>query len=222
MKYFYTILFTTTLVVLQLVGAGTMESSTEAPRESVRPASYREETRKAAILLPADLGPDEVRDAEITEKPYGLEYNTDENSWTLYATVLQLKNTSVYGRPGEIAQIEYSLDGERPRYAWIVVKIDDYSFSDDTGAVTAIDSGQNIQLYVSGAYVSPNGVDWEKCPKNDTYCMNAGFIEGGFPQSEDYDGLTLCPSNTIIRSGFAPGNWINGMLAWKIRVIPNS
>jgi hypothetical protein len=52
--------------------------------------------------------------------------------------------------------------------------------------------------------------------------MNAGFIEGGFPQSEDYEGLTLCPSNTIIRSGFAPDDWINGMLAWKIRVILNT
>ncbi|HLE89769.1 MAG TPA: hypothetical protein VI753_01365, partial [Anaerolineales bacterium] len=99
-------------------------------------------------------------------------------------------------------------------------KIDDYSFNQETSAV--IGTGQNIQLYVTGAYVSANGVDWEKCPKGDTYCMSAGFIEGGFPQSEDYDGLTLCPSNTIIRSGFAPGNWINGMLAWKIRVIPNS
>jgi hypothetical protein len=221
MKYFYTIIFTTTLVVLQLVGAGPTEDSTETPHESGGVGSYRAPARKAVVLSPADPGPYEVRNAEGSEKPYGLHYNTDENSWTLYATVLQLKNTSVYGRPGEIAQIEYSLDGERSRYAWIVVKIDDYSFSDDTGAATAIDSGQSIQLYVSGAYVSSNGVDWEKCPKNDTYCMNAGFIEGGFPQSEDYDGLTLCPSNTIIRSGFASDDWINGMLAWKIRVIPN-
>ena len=205
---------------MQLVGTGPMEGSTNAPRESVRSASYREPARKAVILPPADFGLDATHDTEVSEKPYGLHYNTDENTWTLYATILQLKNTSVYGRPGEIAQIEYSLDRERPRYAWIVVRIDDYSFSDSTDAV--IENGQDLQLYVSGAYVSPNGVDWEKCPKSDTYCMNAGFIEGGFPQSEDYDGLTLCPSNTIIRSGNAPDDWINGMLAWKIRVIPNS
>lgn len=220
MKYLYIIIFTTTLGILQLAGAGPMEGSTEAPRESGQSASYREPIRKAFVLPPAHLGPDEVRDTEVSEKPYGLHYNTDENTWTLYATVLQLKKTSVYGRPGEIAQIEYSLDGERSRYAWIVVRIDDYSFSDGTG--TVVDSGQNIQLYISGEYVSPSGVDWERCPKNDMYCMNAGFIEGGFPQSEDYDGLTLCPSNTIIRSGFAPDDWINGTLAWKIRVIPNS
>ena len=222
MKYLYAIMFTTTLVVLQLAGVSPREGSTEALHESVRFAGYRELARKALVLPPAEPGLDEAHDAEVSEKPYGLHYNTDENTWTLYATILQLKNTSIYGRPGEIAQIEYSLDGARSRHAWIVVKIDDYSFSDDTGAVTAIDSGQSIQLYVSGAYVSPNGVDWEKCPKNDIYCMNAGFIEGGFPRSEDYDGLTLCPSNTIIRSGFAPDDWINGMLAWKIRVIPNS
>jgi hypothetical protein len=47
--------------------------------------------------------------------------------------------------------------------------------------------------------------------------MYAGFVEGGFPKSEDYGGLTLCPSNTIIRSGFSSADWINGMLAWKVR-----
>jgi hypothetical protein len=49
--------------------------------------------------------------------------------------------------------------------------------------------------------------------------MNASFIEGGFPRSEDYDGLTLCLSNRMIRPGFTPDDWINGMLAWKIRII---
>lgn len=216
MKYLYTIIFTTTLVVLQLAGASPMEASMEVPRESGGVGGYRQPARETVVLPLIELERDEVRDADVSDEQYGLHYNADENSWTLYATVLQLKNTSIYGRPGEIAQVVYSLDGERLRHAWIVVKIDDYSFSDSTGA--AIDNGQDIQLYVTGAYVSVNGVDWEKCPKNDTYCMNAGFIEGGFPRSEDYDGLTLCPSNTIIRSGYAPGDWINGMLAWKIRV----
>ncbi len=61
--------------------------------------------------------------------------------------------------------------------------------------------------------MSPSGMDWGRGPKNDTYCMNAVFLEGGFPQSEDYEGLTKCPSNTILRSGFVPDDWINGMLA---------
>ena len=47
--------------------------------------------------------------------------------------------------------------------------------------------------------------------------MNAAFVEGGFPMSEDYDGLTLCPSNTLIRSGFISDDWINGMVAWRVR-----
>ena len=222
MKYFYTILFTATLVVLKLAGAGPLDASTRVPRESGDVGGYRETVKKATISSPSYPGLNELSDTEESEKPYGLHYNTGENTWTLFATVLRLKNTSVYGRPGEIAQIEYSLDGERSSFAWIVVTIDNYSFSDDSNTVAAIHNGQSIQMYVSGAYVSPNGVDWEKCPNNDTYCMNAGFIEGGFPRSEDYDGLTLCPSNTIIRSGYAPDDWINGMLVWKIRVIPNS
>ena len=144
--------------------------------------SYRELARKALVLPPADLGLDEARSTEISEKPYGLHYNTDENTWTLYATILKLKNTSIYGRPGEIAQIEYSLDGERSRYTWIVVRIDDYSFTDDTS--TTIVNRQKLQLYVSGVYVLPNGVGWEKCPKDDTYCVIAGFIEGVFRKAK--------------------------------------
>lgn len=220
MKYLYTIIFTTTLVLLQLAGAGSTEGLTEAPRESGGVGGYGGAIREAVVSLPTEIESDEVRDVEVSENSYGLHYNAGEKSWTLYATVLQLKNTSVYGRPGEIAQIEYSLDGERFRDAWIVVRVDDYSFVDSASGV--IDSGQKIQLYVLGAYVSSHGVDWEECPQNDIFCNNAGFIEGGFPRSEDYDGLTLCPSNTIIRSGYAPGDWINGMLAWKIRGIPNS
>ena len=120
---------------MQLVGQVPMEGSTAATREGGGVGGYRGPAREVVMLPPAKHGLDEARDAEVSEKPYGLHYNADENSWTLYATVLQLKNTSVYGRPGEIAQIEYSLDGERSRYAWIVVKIDDYSSSDGTGAV---------------------------------------------------------------------------------------
>ena len=65
-------------------------------------------------------------------------------------------------------------------------------------------------------------MDWEKCPKDDIYCMNASFVEGGFPKSDDYEGLTLCPSNSIIQSGFIPNDWINGMLAWKIQTYDRS
>lgn len=215
MRYLYVIILTMMLLVLQRIGANSTGSSTKASGLDARWMGYRMLTRKAVVSSSlSHRGPDEASDMDASKKPYGLDYNPDKNTWTLYGTVLQLKNTSIYGRPGEIAQIEYSLDGERPRHAWIVVRIDNYSFGDDA----VINIGQNILLYVSGTYVSPNGVDWENCPRNDKYCMNAGFIEGGFPQSEDYDGLTLCPSNTIVRSGYAPDDWINGMLAWRISV----
>ncbi len=213
MKNLYIIIFTTTLVVLQWLSAVPMEAPTNVPHVRVPSASNRAQARKAIALQPAERGLD---DKDVSNPQYGLDYNIDKNIWTLYGTVLQLKNTSIYGRPGEIARIAYSLDGESSRFAWIVVKIDDYSFGDVAGE--AINIGQKIALYVSGEYVSSHGVDWEKCPNKDIYCRNAGFVEGGFPQSEDYDGLTLCPSNTLIRSGFASADWINGMLAWKFSI----
>ena len=99
------------------------------------------------------------------------------------------------------------------RQAWAVLKIDDYSFSDSTSDITV---GDQITLRVSGDYVSSKGVDWSACPASDEFCQHASFIEGGFPTSEDYGGLTISPSNTLIYSGSVDDDWINGMLAWRI------
>jgi hypothetical protein len=221
MIYLYSIVSITILVVLQMIGANLLSATQEAPRHGAWSANYRAVAENAIVLLPtSEL--DETSDLPDSGKPYGLHYNVDENSWSLYAAVLQLKTTSVYGRPGEIAQIEYSLDGQRLRNGWIVLRVDDYSFVDETSKATSVETGQKLQLYISGTYVSAAGLDWDKCPKDDTYCLYAGFVEGGFPKSEDYGGLTLCPSNTIIRAGFLPDDWINGMLVWKIRIISNS
>jgi hypothetical protein len=128
---------------------------------------------------------------------------------------MQLKDVSIYGKPGMIAQVEYLREGER-RYAWAVIQIDDYHFSRDIGELT---EGQEIILQTAGPHVSPYGVNWEACPPDDIYCGYARFIEGGFPTSEDYNGLTLCPSNMLIYSGDGSSDWINGMLAWKIKVV---
>ncbi|HEX2996704.1 MAG TPA: hypothetical protein VHP14_17900 [Anaerolineales bacterium] len=141
-------------------------------------------------------------------------YNEYDRSWTFSAKVLQLKDVSIYGRPGTIAQIEY-LRKEQPQYGWAVVKIGDFYFGEEANRIAP---GQEIRLEVSGEYVSSKGVNWEVCPHDDKYCQRASFIEGFFPMSEDYNGLTICPSNELIYSGYAPDDWINGMLAWKIEV----
>ena len=139
-------------------------------------------------------------------------YSESDNSLSFSGRVLEIKDVSIYGRPGSIARIEYLHKGEL-REAWAVLKIDDYSFSDSTSDITV---GDQISLRVSGDYVSSKGVDWIACPESDQFCQHAGFIEGGFPTSEDYDGLTISPSNRLIYSGSAEANWINGMLAWRI------
>ncbi len=141
-------------------------------------------------------------------------YNEYDRSWAFSAKVLQLKDVSIYGRPGTIAQIEY-LRKEQPQYGWAVVKIDDFYFGEEANMITV---GQEIRLVVSGEHVSSKGVNWDTCPRSDKYCQNAGFIEGAFPVSEDYNGLTICPSNELIYSGYASDDWINGMLAWKIEI----
>ena len=156
--------------------------------------------------------------AIINESPFektatAARYSESAHSWTLSAKVLQIKDVSIYGRPGSIAKIEYMNNG-KPKQAWVAIKIYDYSFIDNTSTII---EGDKITLQVSGKYVSSMGVDWKACPKNDLYCQNASFIEGGFPTSEDFGGLTISPSNMLIYWGSVEADdWVNGILAWKI------
>ena len=153
-----------------------------------------------------------ISDTSTEEAAPAAYYNESENSWSFSAQVLEIKDVSIYGRPGSISRIEYVHRGEA-RDAWAALRIDDYSFSDGTRDITV---GDQITLRVSGDYVSSGGVDWSSCPASDKYCQHAGFIEGGFPTSEDFGGLTISPSNTLIYSGSVAHDWINGMLAWRI------
>jgi hypothetical protein len=153
-----------------------------------------------------------VTDTSLAEASPAANYTESDNSWTFSGQVLEIKDVSIYGRPGSIAKIEYVHRGEA-REAWAVLKIDNYFFSESRSDITV---GDQITLRVSGDYVSPKGVDWNSCPASDEFCQHADFIEGGFPTSEDYGGLTISPSNTLIYSGSVDDDWINGMLAWRI------
>lgn len=153
-----------------------------------------------------------ITDTSLEKAAPAAYYSESDNSWSFSAQVLEIKDVSIYGRPGSIARIKYVHGGE-VREAWAVLKIDDYSFSDSTSDITV---GDQLTLWVSGDYVSSKGIDWSACPASDEFCQHAGFIEGGFPTSEDYGGLTLSPSNTLIYSGSVDDDWINGMLAWRI------
>lgn len=153
-----------------------------------------------------------VSDTSVEEATPAVHYSESDQSWSFSAQVLEIKDVSIYGRPGSIAKIEYTDRGKVGK-AWAVLKIDDYSFNDGASDITV---GDQITLRVFGDYVSSKGVDWGACPRTDLYCQNAGFIEGGFPVSPDMDGLTISPSNTLIRFGHVSLDWINGMLAWKI------
>jgi hypothetical protein len=143
------------------------------------------------------------------------QYSESDHSWSFSARLVQVKDVSIYGKPGTVGMIEYIRDGEL-EYGWVVTRIENYYFSENPASTL---EGQAIMLEVSGEHVSSEGVNWEACSSDDGYCGYAKFIEGGFPASEDYNGLTICPSNELIYSGYASDDWINGMLAWKIKIL---
>lgn len=139
-------------------------------------------------------------------------YDEGDNSWSVSVEVLEIKDVSIYGRPGSIARIEYVYEGDL-RVGWAALRIDDYSFNESSRAIAV---GDQLILKVSGNYVSSKGVDWSGCPASNEFCQYASFIEGGFPTSEDYGGFTISPSNTLTYSGSLDDDWINGILAWRI------
>jgi hypothetical protein len=178
----------------------------------ILPLSKIAGTEDASTSITASEKTFVVSDTSLEEAAPAAYYSESDQSWSFSAQVLEIKDVSIYGRPGSIAKIEF-IDSGEVYQAWAVLKIDDYSFSDSNSAITV---GDRITLKVSGEFVSLKGVDWSMCPSTDLFCQHAGFIEGGFPVSPDMDGLTISPSNTLIRFGHVSSDWINGMLAWKI------
>ncbi len=183
-----------------------------ADRASLNPGGHLAARMLSAAKRSMDTRPDQETFIPVSAPI--AQFNKTTQSWTLTARINELKEVSIYGKPATIAQIEYWPEGQ-VRHAWAVVQIEDYYFTTDIGA---IGEGQIILLETAGPHVSPIGVNWDACPPDDVYCRYARFVEGGFPASPDYNGLTICPSNMLIYSGAGSSDWINGMLAWKIRV----
>jgi len=170
------------------------------------------ETRDTPASITTLPKPYVITDKPLEDTAPAAYYDESNQSWSFSAHVVEIKDVSIYGRPGSIAKIAY-VDKGKVQEAWAVLTIDNYSFSDANRDIAV---GDHIILTVSGNYVSSKGVDWSACPPSNEYCQNANFIEGGFPKSEDYGGLTISPSNTLIYSGRVAHDWINGMLAWQI------
>jgi len=169
-------------------------------------------TKDTSAPITASKKPLVVSETSLEEATPAAHYSESDQSWSFFAEVIEIKDVSIYGRPGSIAKIKFA-DRGQVNQAWAVLTIEDYSFSDSNSAISV---GDRITLKVSGEFVSLKGVDWSACPRTDLYCQHAGFIEGGFPVSPDMDGLTISPSNTLIRFGHISSDWINGMLAWQL------
>ena len=68
MKYLYNILFTTIIIMLQLIGISLWEASTEAPLKDARSVEYRLSTSTANLSPPTAVGPDIASDAAEADK----------------------------------------------------------------------------------------------------------------------------------------------------------
>ena len=118
-----------------------------------------------------------ISDTSLEEAAPAAHYSESDQSWSFSAQVLEIKDVSIYGRPGSIARIEYVDRGE-VNQAWAVLKIDDYSFSDSTSDITV---GDQITCRCLGTMFHPREWIGARALGADVFCQHAGFIEGGFP-----------------------------------------
>jgi hypothetical protein len=74
-----------------------------------------------------------------------------------------------------------------------------------------------VTLQVDGQFVSPEGIDWERCePADSEFCMLAQFFESLSPSMEDIP--LQGESNLIIHTGSASSHPMYGFLIWPMRI----
>src|SRR5512147_185451 len=112
-----------TYILLSVIAVTVVVQSTKLSRMEDTAAPIRASEKTTVIA-----------DASIEDAAPAAYYSKSDNSWSFFVQVREIKDVSIYGRPGLIARIEYVHRGD-VREGWAVLKIGDYSFSDSTNDI---------------------------------------------------------------------------------------
>ena len=105
---------------------------------AVIPLSKISGTKNTSIPVKVSKKTGVIKDISREKATPAAYYNENDNSWLFSAQVLEIKDVSIYGRPGSIAMIEYVHEGDVHK-GWAVLKIDDYAFSGSSSDITVGD-----------------------------------------------------------------------------------
>jgi len=134
-----------------------------------------------------------------------LAYDHAKHEWSFTGRVLEVREVSLMGFPGQVAQVQ-----SRFFDPWVVLKVDQVSLAE-----APLKTGQWVRVSIAGAHVSKKAVDWTACASEQRdYCYFGAVLDSGL-ESPDTD-FPLTPSNELIHFGRAtPYWWPPAALYWN-------
>ncbi len=134
-----------------------------------------------------------------------LAYDPSKHEWSFTGRVLDVREVSLMGFPGQVAQVQ-----SRFFDPWVVLQVDQVSLAE-----APLKTGQWVRVSIAGAHVSKKAVDWTACASEQRdYCYFGAVLDSGL-ESPDTD-FPLTPSNELIHFGRAtPYWWPPAALYWN-------
>jgi hypothetical protein len=134
-----------------------------------------------------------------------LAYDPSKHEWSFTGRVLEVREVSLMGFPGQVAQVQ-----SRFFDPWVVLQVDQVSLAE-----APLKTGQWVRVSIAGAHVSKKAVDWTACASEQRdYCYFGAVLDSGL-ESPDTD-FPLTPSNELIHFGRAtPYWWPPAALYWN-------
>ncbi len=140
----------------------------------------------------------------------GLRYLKEERTWRFYGVAGESRQIDLI-YPITLIKVFYLGLHDEIGFTWVASAVEFPNQKVVSLAHGSLVEGQLVAVQVSGAYVGPDGVDWQACDSD--YCRLAEQIDTILV----LDDQGTCISNGFIRYGWAPPTYPTyGFLCWQL------
>jgi hypothetical protein len=143
----------------------------------------------------------------------GLRYLKEDRTWRFYGVAGESKQIDLI-YPITLIKVFYLGLHDEIGFTWVASAVEFPNQEMVSLADRSIEAGQLVAVQVSGAYVGPDGVDWQACGSD--YCRLAEQIDTILVLDDLGTGI----SNGFIRYGWAPPIYpLYGFLCWELKMV---
>jgi hypothetical protein len=140
----------------------------------------------------------------------GLRYLEKERTWRFYGVAGESRQIDLI-YPITLIKVFYLGRHEDIGFTWVASTVEFPNQKKVSLAHGSLVEGQLVAVQVRGAYVGPDGVDWQACDSD--YCRLAEQIDTLLVLDDQGTGI----SNGFIRYGWAPPTYPSyGFLCWQM------